>query len=108
MAETRDEYLRRLDNELGKAVAAGEFVNSAGGKILLDFIQNDIQQFTANIAGDKFINDHSGYLNDRARLSYAMSLHKRLTRLSDPDLPKAIGDQITLAKSDDEEEPTNG
>lgn len=99
---TRQDTIDRLARDLEKATAAGEFVNSNGGKLLMNFISADINRFVAQISSDKFVNDHNGYLDARSKLSYASSLLKRLTRLSDPDVPQAIREQINLAQSEAE------
>lgn len=94
----RDKYLDNLHKQLDKAQAAGHFQNDAGGKLVIEMLNVDIARFTADIASDKFVNDHNGYLDSRAKLSYALSLLNRLNGLATPDLPAKLQDQIKAAQ----------
>lgn len=93
----RDKYLNNLYQQLDKAQAAGHFQNDAGGQLVIEMLNADVARFTSDVASDKFINDHNGYLDSRAKLSYSVSLLKRLNNLANPDLPAKLQDQIKAA-----------
>lgn len=96
----REKAVNSLSIQLDKARATGEFINSNGGKVLLDVLAADITRFRMQIESNKFIADHDGYLDARARLDYAKNLTSRLVKVGDPDLPQIIQEQINLAQSD--------
>ena len=98
--DTRQEYIDKKAKELEKAAAAGEFVNSKGGKNHLDWCNAQISMFTNEILSDKFINDHNGYLDARAKVSVLRNVVTTLTKLSSPDLEASLRKQIEEASAD--------
>lgn len=98
--DTRKEYIDKKAKELEKAAAAGEFVNSKGGKNHLEWCNAQINMFTNEILSDKFINDHNGYLDARAKVSVLRNVVATLTKQANPDVEAALRKQIEEAKAD--------
>lgn len=96
----RDAYIAKLEDDLGKAAAAGEFTNSAGGQLVLEWLNAQITTFTNQILSNKFVNDHEGYLDARAKVSMATNIVSKLTKLSSPDLEMALRGQIQQAQDE--------
>jgi hypothetical protein len=100
--DKRQNYVDNLAKQLEKAVLASEFNNTPVGKYLIDILQTDASLFAQQIASDKFINDHNGYLDARAKLSYVASLLSRLQKTADPNLEANLRQKIDEAQSDGE------
>lgn len=101
-SDKRQNYVDNLAKQLEKAVLASEFSNTPVGKYLIDMLQADANLFAQQIASDKFINDHNGYLDARAKLSYVSSLLNRLQKAANPDLEANLRQQIDEAQKDGE------
>lgn len=100
VVDTRQEYIDKKAKDLEKASAAGEFVNSTGGQNLIEWLQAQINQFTNDLLSDKYINDHNGYLDARAKVSFARNIVATLTKMSNPDLEATLRKQIEEAQSE--------
>lgn len=98
--DTRQKYIDSKAKELEKASAAGEFVNSTGGKNLIDWLNAQVNQFTNELLSDKFINNHNGYLDARAKVSFARNIVATLMKQSNPDVEAELRKQIEVAQSD--------
>jgi hypothetical protein len=100
--DKRQVYIDKKAKDLGKAAAAGEFVQSKGGQNLIDWIQAQVNLFTNDLLSDKFINDHNGYLDARAKVSFGRNIIATLTKLSNPDLEAALRKEIEAAQAEGE------
>ena len=98
--DKRQAYLSKIGRDLEKAAAAGEFVNSVGGNNLIGWLQAQINLFTNDMLSDKFINDHNGYLDARAKVSFARNIVATLTKLSNPDLEAGLRKQMADAEAE--------
>lgn len=100
VVDKRREYIDSKARELEKASAAGEFVNSKGGQNLIDWLTAQISNFTNDLLSDKYINDHNGYLDARAKVSFARNVVATLQKQANPDVEAALRQQIEEASSD--------
>lgn len=94
----REDYILGLSNQLAKVLAAQDFANSDGGKLFIQLLDADVKKFREQVEGDKFINDHQGYVDARAKLSYANSLLSRFAKTSDTGKEVALRKEIDEAK----------
>jgi hypothetical protein len=99
----RDKYLADLHGQLAKVVAGQSFEYTDAGKLIIEILTADINLFTNDILSDKYINDHQGYVDARAKAQYATSLVRRIKVLDDPKKEKQLRESIELANND---EPT--
>jgi len=101
----REKYLTDLHAQLGKVIAGQSFEYTDAGKLIVEILTADVNNFTKLVLSSKFVNDHDGYLDVRAKANYAASLLGRLKSLDNPIKEKEIRESITLAEND---EPTTG
>ena len=106
----REKYLVGLHAQLAKVVAGQSFEYTDAGKLIVEILSADVNQFTKLVLTDKFINDHQGYVDARAKANYAASLLGRLKSLDNPAKEKEIRESIEAAKNDEPapEVPTDG
>ncbi len=97
----RDAYIADLHGQLAKVVAGQSFEHTDAGKLIIEILSNDVNVFTKDILSDKYINDHQGYVDVRAKCNYAASILGRLKRLNDPMKEKTIRESLEAAKNDD-------
>jgi hypothetical protein len=105
----REKYITDLHSQLQKVIAGQSFEYTDAGKLIVEILSADVNNFTKQILSNKFINDHQGYVDARAKANYAASLLGRLKTLDDPKKEKEIRESLEAAKNDEPTvEPTNG
>lgn len=104
----REKYISDLHVQLEKVIAGQSFEFTEAGKLIVDILTQDVNLFTKQILSNKFINDHQGYVDARAKANYAASLLGRLKSLDDPKKEKEIRDNLEAAKNDEPTEVTSG
>lgn len=106
----REKYLIDLHAQLAKVVAGQSFEYTDAGKLIIEILTADVNNFTKLVLSSKFVNDHQGYVDARAKANYAASLLGRLKSLDNPLKEKEIRESIEAAKNDEptQEEPSDG
>lgn len=102
MDDARDKEIARLAKDIEKAASSSQYVNSAGGKLHMDWLTAQLNQATNDILSDKFISDHNGYLDARSRAAFIRNQLATLTKLSSPDLEMQLRSRMELAQSESE------
>ena len=95
----RQKYIDDLNKQLDNAVAGQNFEKTKAGGLITKILQNDVNQFTKDVLSDKYINDHNGYLDARAKAHYAASLLNRIMALKNTD-QKPIREALKEAETD--------
>lgn len=97
----RDKFIADLNNQLSKVVTGQSFEYTDAGKLIIEILTADVNNFTKQVLSNKFINDHQGYVDARAKANYAASLLGRLQTLNDPVKEKVIREQLEAAQNDE-------
>lgn len=103
MEEVQDErkkYVDSLKAELETISAGQSFETTGAGKLIKKILQADVDRFTNDVLSDKFLNDHMGYVDARAKANYAASILSRLQRIKSPEKEKDIREKIELAEKE--------
>jgi hypothetical protein len=100
----RQKYIAKLQGQLDKAIAGENFHQSKPGKLIVEILQHDVTAFTNDVLSDKFVKDHDGYLDARAKANYASSLLDRITKVADPKIQQQLRGDIKAAVDEGKEE----
>lgn len=95
----REKYVAKLHSDLAKVIAANDFHATEPGQLIIGILQADVTNATNDLLSNKFVDDHNGYLDARARAAYASTLLGRLTKLANVD-QKPLRQSIDAAKKD--------
>jgi hypothetical protein len=100
----RQKYIAKLQGQLDKAIAGENFHQTKPGKLIVDILRTDVTNFTNDVLSDKFIKDHDGYLDARAKANYASSLLDRLVKVANPVVQQQIRGDIKAAVDEGKDE----
>lgn len=76
--DNQQQELAQLEQQLREAVAAEEFFERASGRLIVDIINRRVNIALRNITSDKFVKDHTGYVNELSWLKANQRLLKGL------------------------------
>jgi len=97
VVDERQKYVDNLKAQLKDITAGQSFEKTKAGELITKILQADVNRFTNDVLSDKFVDDHSGYIDTRAKANYAASLLNRLLSLKNPKREKEIRDNIKEA-----------
>lgn len=89
-----DAELLQLENELREAVAAEDFFNLASGKIWVKIVTLEIDKVLKDITSDKYVKDHTGYVNALADLRANRNVLRRMQLAGSPMRKAKIQEKI--------------
>jgi len=104
----RADYVAKLYKQLETVVAGQSFEFTDAGKLIVNILEADVDRFTKEILSNKFVNDHQGYVDCRAKANYAASILGRLKTLNSPAKEKDIRDQLRAIDDEDKFGGDNG
>jgi hypothetical protein len=88
------EELAKLEEELREAIAAEGFFNLASGKIWVKIAQTEVNKILNEITSDKFVKDHTGYVNALADLRAYKNILRRMQVAGSPQRKAKLQDKI--------------
>lgn len=97
----RAAYVEGLHKQLETLVAAQSFELTDAGALIVKILEADVDRFTNMLLSNKYVNDHQGYVDCRAKANYAASLLGRLKSLNNPNKEKEIRDQLQAIADED-------
>lgn len=68
MEQEQNPEIVKLKSQLSETLAAGEFFESAAGKLWTELATKQINQLVKDITSDKYIKDHAGYVQALSEL----------------------------------------
>jgi hypothetical protein len=104
----RAEYVAGLHRQLETVIAGQSFELTDAGKLIVQILEADVDRFTKELLSNKFINDHQGYVDVRAKTNYAASILGRLKTLNSPAKEKDLRDQLQAIEDEDNIGKENG
>ena len=97
----RAAYVEGLHKQLETLVAAQSFELTDAGALIVKILEADVDRFTNMLLSNKYVNDHQGYVDCRAKANYAASLLGRLKSLNNPNKEKEIRYQLQAIADED-------
>lgn len=104
----RAEYVAGLHRQLETVIAGQSFELTDAGELIVKILEADVDRFTNDLLSKKFLNDHMGYVDVRAKANYAASILGRLKTLNNPAKEKDIREQLQAIKDEDNIGKENG
>lgn len=80
----QEQEIARLEAQLNESAAAERFFETASGKLIVEIISREVTRLTRDLVSDKFIKDHTGYINCLAEVRAWQGLLKRLQIAAHP------------------------
>lgn len=100
VVDERRKYVDGLKAELETISAGQAFEVTGSGKLIIKILQADVDRFTNDVLSDKFIDNHMGYVDARAKANYAASILNRLQRVKSPAKEKEVREKLDLAENE--------
>ena len=97
VVDERQQYVDGLNAQLKDITAGQSFEKTKAGELIVKILQADVNRFTKGVLSDKFVNDHNGYIDARAKANYAANLLNRLSSLKSPEREKEVRGRIKEA-----------
>lgn len=96
--ENQDKQLAELEHQLRNSIAAEEFFKTEPGRLFTELATKKINQLNKAIISDKFLKDHSGYVNAVCELRAYKEMLRRLQLQASPALRGKIDERLEDAR----------
>lgn len=95
----RDQYIKTLEQKLQKAGKARRFLDDADGSIVTEWATTQINAIMKGIGGQKYIDDHNGYVRATGELAAYQKLLNMLNSEANTDTEQVKGN-LEAARTD--------
>lgn len=91
-----EQEIAQLEQQLKDIAAAEQFYNFEAGRIIERMLTADITRLTREITSEKYVKDHTGYVNCLSELRANKNLLRKLQMAINPDYKERVAERLAV------------